>query len=128
MIKDIIIDGTPNTPTVRLISTEGKIELIGRSIPENPYDFYKPVKKWLDEYSLSPSKLTVVNVKLEYFNTSSSKLLLTFFKTLEEMNSNGTKIEINWYFEENDEDMQEAGEDYNAIIKIPFNIIQVNSF
>lgn len=128
MVKDIIIDGTPNTPTVRLISTEGIIELIGRSIPENPYNFYSPVKKWLDEYSLSPNKLTIVNVKLEYFNTSSSKLLLTFFKTLEDMNNNGSKIEINWYFEENDEDMQEAGEDYNAIIKIPFNIIKVTSF
>lgn len=128
MVKDIIIEGTPNTPTVRLISTQGIIELIGRSIPENPYDFHSPVKKWLDEYSLSPKKLTIVNVKLEYFNTSSSKLLLTFFKTLEDMNNNGSKIEINWYFEENDEDMQEAGEDYNAIIKIPFNIIKVTSF
>jgi hypothetical protein len=32
---------------------------------------------------------------------------------------------VNWYFEEDDEDMEEAGEDYQAIIDLPFKMIEV---
>ena len=32
---------------------------------------------------------------------------------------------INWHFEEDDEDMEEAGEDYQAIIQVPFNMVEV---
>jgi hypothetical protein len=64
-----------------------------------------------------------VNIKLEYFNTSSSKCILDVFKKLETVG--GTNMTINWYYEEDDEDMLEAGEDYQAIINIPFKMIEV---
>jgi hypothetical protein len=66
----------------------------------------------------------VVNVQLEYFNTSSSKCILDVFKKLESINGR-TSITINWHFEEDDEDMLEAGEDYQAIINIPFKMIEM---
>ncbi|HAW19252.1 MAG TPA: nuclear pore complex subunit, partial [Flavobacteriales bacterium] len=67
---------------------------------------------------------TVVNIQLEYFNTSSSKCILDVFKKLESVNGK-TTITINWHYEEDDEDMLEAGEDYQAIINIPFKMIEM---
>ena len=64
-----------------------------------------------------------MNIQLEYFNTSSSKCILDDFKKLETLS--GTSITINWYYEEDDEDMLEAGEDYQALVDIPFKMIEV---
>ena len=58
-------------------------------------------------------------------NTSSSKCILDLFKQLEKLNGGNTEVKVNWYFEEDDEDMEEAGEDYQAIIDLPFKMIEV---
>jgi hypothetical protein len=104
------------------------MELKGRSIPENSIEFYKPVVDALEDYSKDPNESTKVNIQLEYFNTSSSKCILDLFKKLESIHSSGKEVIINWYYEEDDEDMLEAGEDYEAIIKVPFKMIEVEEY
>ncbi len=124
-MENLILEGSAKTPSVTFQAAEGKLELKGRSIPENSVEFYKPLNDWIDSYGTSPKSHTVVDIKLEYFNTSSSKCILDLFKKLEGINGKGTDVSINWYFEEDDEDMEEAGEDYQAIISLPFKIIEV---
>ena len=119
------IEGTPKTPTISLNSDTGTIEIKGRSIPENSIEFYKPIVDWLDEYAKGPKEKTVVSIQLEYFNTSSSKCILDVFKKLEGIKKGKNDVVINWYYEEDDEDMLEAGEDYESIIKIPFKMIEI---
>ena len=121
----IKIEGTPKTPTVVMNHETGVIEIKGRSIPENSIEFYKPIVDWLDEYANGPAAKTIVNMQLEYFNTSSSKCILDVFKKLEVLKKNQNDVVINWYYEEDDEDMLEAGEDYESIIKVPFKMIQI---
>lgn len=121
----IKIEGTPKTPTVVMNHETGVIEIKGRSIPENSIEFYKPIVDWLDEYAKGPAAKTIVNMQLEYFNTSSSKCILDVFKKLEVLKKNQNDVVINWYYEEDDEDMLEAGEDYESIIKVPFKMIQI---
>ncbi len=121
----INIEGTPKTPTVTMNPETGVVEIKGRSIPENSIEFYKPVVDWLEEYASTPQSKTVVNVQLEYFNTSSSKCILDVFKKLEVLKKDQNDVVINWYYEEDDEDMLEAGEDYESIIKVPFKMIQI---
>jgi hypothetical protein len=120
------IDGTPKTPTISFDLASGVLEIKGRSIPENSIEFYKPLVDALDKYAGSPKSATNVNIQLEYFNTSSSKCILDVFKKLENINKNGSAVVINWHYEEDDEDMLEAGEDYQAIINVPFKMVQVS--
>ena len=124
-MEPIIIDGTAKTPTVKFDASTGVMEIKGRSIPENSIEFYKPMVDWLDEYLNSSVEKTMVNVQLEYFNTSSSKCILDVFKKLEAINKGGSEVLINWYYEEDDEDMLEAGEDYESIIRVPFKMIEI---
>lgn len=121
-MEDIRIEGTPKTPTVNFIASEGLLEIKGRSIPENSIEFYKPLIEWIEGYAGGAAGPTNVNIQLEYFNTSSSKCILDVFKKLEAIKSD---IIVNWYYEEDDEDMLEAGEDYEAIINIPFKMIEI---
>ena len=95
----------------------------GRSIPENSIEFYKPLIEWISNYSENPKENTLVNIQLEYFNTSSSKCILDVFKKLESISD--SSVSVKWYYEEDDEDMLEAGEDYEAIIDLSFEMIEV---
>jgi hypothetical protein len=124
-MEELNIEGTPKTPEIRFDFSSGEILIKGRSIPENSIEFYKPLVDSLENYAESPKENTIVNIQLEYFNTSSSKCILDVFKKLEKINTNSNKVVINWYYEEDDEDMLEAGEDYEAIINIPFKMIEV---
>ncbi len=120
------IKGSNKTPYIRFDPNTGVLEMRGRSIPENAVEFYKPLVDWLTEYAKNPKDKTEVNIQLEYFNTSSSKCILDVFKKLEEINKKeGKEVVINWYYEEDDEDMLEAGEDYQSILKIPFRMIEM---
>ena len=124
-MENLNLEGSAKTPTVKFNSGDGTLELRGRSIPENSIEFYKPLNDWIDNYSESPKTETTVDIKLEYFNTSSSKCILDLFKQLEKLNQQETQVKVKWYFEEDDEDMAEAGEDYQAIIDLPFEMIEV---
>jgi hypothetical protein len=121
-MENIILQPTPKTPSVKLDAQSGMVEIKGRSIPENSLEFYKPLIEWVEKYAADSQNETNVHIQLEYFNTSSSKCLLDFFKRLETINN---KVVINWYYEQDDEDMLEAGEDYEAIINVPFKMIEV---
>ena len=121
----IKIEGTPKTPSVNFEESAGILALRGRSIPENSIEFYKPLIDWIDRYSRTAQQATVLRVQLEYFNTSSSKCILDLFKKLEQVRSAGNDVSVLWHYEAEDEDMLEAGEDYQAIINIPFKMIQI---
>ena len=120
-MDDISLVASTKTPSVKF-SVNGHLELRGRSIPENSLDFYKPLLEWVDSYIHNAQPETIIHVQLEYFNTSSSKCLLDLFRRLENVNS---KVAIHWYYEQDDEDMLEAGEDYEAIVNVPFKMIEV---
>lgn len=127
-MNDIKIEGTPKTPSVSFSAEEGILELSGRSIPENSIDFYNQLLTWIDDYGSSPKSMTEMNMKLEYFNTSSSKCILDVFKKLENIKKGGNEVIVNWFYESDDEDMLEAGEDYEQIIDIPFSMKEVEEF
>ncbi len=124
-MENLTLEGSAKTPTISFDASSGKLELRGRSIPENSVEFYKPLNEWIESYGTAPASATSVDVKLEYFNTSSSKCILDLFKKLEAISGDKTTVTVNWHFEVDDEDMEEAGQDYKAIIGLPFNIIEV---
>ena len=122
-VNTFALEQSPKTPSVNFDSTSGNFEIKGKSIPENSVQFYQPIYAWLDAYVENPAQKTTLKIQLDYFNTSSSKCIADLFKKLELISKNGKgEVGVTWLHDENDEDMQEAGEDYQSIIKIPFSI------
>jgi hypothetical protein len=119
-METIKILGTDDTPTVILDAENDIFEISGRSLPEDVTAFYDPILNWLDEYAASPNAKTFFTFKLVYFNTASSKLLLDILMKLEEMHEDKKEVLVKWYYPEDDEDMQEAGEEYADIVDVPF--------
>ncbi len=104
---------------------EGILELKGRSSPENAIQYYQGLLTNLEEFADSDNDIFVANFAFEYFNTSSSKCLFDVFKRLNRMQDNGIQVTINWFYEEDDEDMMEAGEDYSDLLDLDFNFIEI---
>ncbi|HNR85445.1 MAG TPA: DUF1987 domain-containing protein [Taishania sp.] len=124
-IDKYCVIGTPKTPEIDFNRESGVMLFKGRSIPENSLDFFQPIYDWIDKYGDHPQPNTVVQIKLEYFNTSSSKCILDMLRKFETINNGKSKVRVEWYFETDDEDMEEAGEDYQAIVELPFKMIEV---
>jgi len=112
----IFLEGTEDTPKILLDQKNGIFEISGRSLPEDSAEFYKPVLEWLEKYKQNPNAQTNWVFKLEYFNTASSKLILDILSKLESI----PNITVSWYFHEDDEDMEEAGEEFSELVEVPF--------
>jgi len=120
-------EGSLTTPDVLFDPNTGLIELRGKSIPENSFEFYEPLYDWLSEYSSDPQPETNVNLSMEYFNTSSSKEFMKFFRKLEALHKSGlTNVKIKWYHETDDEEMMEMGESLDREVEIPVEIVAID--
>jgi len=125
-MNSLVMEGTAKTPSILFSADSGTLEIKGRSIPENSFEFYQPVYEWLDSYALKPSAVTSATIQLEYFNTSSSKCLLDIFRKLESLHkSERSEVNVVWMYEEDDEDMMEAGDDYRTIVLLPFELKKI---
>lgn len=125
-MKDLYFpqDEENQTPFVDF-KLSGELRIEGRSFPEDPLSFYEPIIDWLKEIKSQAVPKIVLTVKLEYFNTSTSKLVLYIFKILEDMHNDGiTDASIVWLCNKHDEDMVESGIDYKSLIDIPFELVE----
>jgi hypothetical protein len=123
-MKELIIARSANTPGITFNPETGVMKIEGRSIPENPGDFFDPLIDWLEDYFSNPVELTRFELNLEYVNSGSSKYLLGIFRILKKKHDEGKNCSINWYYEEDDEAIYSLGEHYKNTIKIPFNLIE----
>lgn len=109
-------------PVVNFEVNTGRCSISGYSSPENPLVFYTALTKWLDDY-FKQKPTIVFDFKLEYFNTASSKGILGVIQKLKEYQLTGGQVKANWYYEEDDLDMYEEGEDYVKDTELELNFI-----
>ena len=107
---------TQKTPEIKCDATTGLIKISGNCVPEDAVDFFTPVKNWLTLHSESPTKVTKIDVELHYFNTSTSRVLLNLFRLAKTHEDKGKLVNVDWYYEDGDEDIKEAGEDFQTIL------------
>lgn len=116
----LIIDCTPQTPSINFDDASGFMEIKGRSIPDQPDEFWLPILNWFESYMLNPRDKTTVVIDLEYFNISSSKRILFLLYKLNELVESKKDVHVEWLYRESDEDMYEVGQDYAYMVKVPF--------
>lgn len=115
-MDNLHIEQTLSTPSIISDFEKGILEIKGESYPENINTFYNPLMCYIKEYLQKPQKKTTVILELTYFNSISSKLLYSFFDLLEEA-SNQLSIDVIWRYDEENESIAEAGEDFAEDLK-----------
>ncbi len=133
-MKPLKISGTDNTPQVDLDLDTGNYVIQGESRPENVAEFYKPVKEWIENwggqlyYRVQQFKREEnhrVKFRFEYFNSSSAKYIMDLILKINEINTSSEKInvEIDWVYDEMDEDIEQAGREFEELTSVKFNFI-----
>jgi hypothetical protein len=108
-----------------IIMEPGRIFIMGRSIPENPGDFYRHVQTWITDYSKKFRGSTRITLGFEYINTASMKWIYTILRELSQVREIADKASIKWYYEEGDEDMKELGLILRSLVVSPFSMVEV---
>ena len=126
-MEKVYIPESDTTPGFMIKPEEGKIILWGQACPEDAYDFYEPIIDKLKEYfSTTPQKIDFI-FNISYYNTATSKIIVSILQMLEELRRNGANIKIIWYYDPYDEDMMIAGEDFSEIVDVPFELKPLNN-
>lgn len=122
-MENLTIQATAISPMINFVAGKGLFEIKGRSVPENAMKFYDPLLEWTKAYVKNPLSETLLELHIEYFNTSSSKCLLQIFKQLEAIHGKSTQVRMIWFYSE--DDMLEVGEDYQMLLKIPIELREI---
>ena len=126
-METIRIDATLRSPFVLLDAEKGIIEISGRSILSDSELFYKPIVEWIVEYLKLPHQKTTLICKLEYYNNSVSKILYSLIRKIDSSICPQNKLEIQWFYPKDDDDMKEKAEDITRAIKnATVKIIELN--
>lgn len=112
-----------DTPKIDFNAKTGILLIEGKSFPPDVTNYFGDILSWIDQYILKPADNTVMTLKLDYFNTASSKIIMDILYKMEELYSKGNKVLIEWYYPDDDEDMMETGKEYEELIKVPFKQI-----
>lgn len=125
-MQQLLIQSTKYTPAIVSSLDNYSISIEGKSYPENTFEFYEPVESYINDFLefFKDQKITI-NFDIQYFNSSSSKIFFNIFDILEEAAENNQTIIVNWYYDEDNETIQEAGEDFAEDFKaLTFNVTQ----
>ncbi len=125
-ITPLIIEQTTKTPKIIFDPGNKLFEISGRSLPENVVKTYEPVLQWIEQNMGKIQDGIVFSFKVDYLNSASAKMISLILTKLEEFYKSGINIEIKWYYNIDDDDIQSEGEIYAKLKNIPIKLIGID--
>jgi len=120
------IEGTKDTPEIVIDEANSEVKITGPSYPENAFSIYTVVLDWITESEKDDLKQIKFEFYYSYINSSSKKVVYEILLQLESMGKAGTEISIVWYYDKYDEDMFELGQEFDELVKVPFQLVGKN--
>ncbi|MFZ2017609.1 MAG: DUF1987 domain-containing protein [Methyloceanibacter sp.] len=109
----IDIAATIRTPAVTFDFAQHHLKIKGESYPEDVTEFYGPVFIALDNYLSKLGKGSCrFDFELIYLNSSSAKAVMMLMDKLEAAAKKGASVDVYWYYDKEDDTMQELGEEF----------------
>jgi hypothetical protein len=121
-MKKISIEARDNTPAVILDKENGKMEIRGYSFPDEAFEFYNEIVSWFKDYEKDPNATTSMVFDFKYVNSTSAKYINDILKKLDAINASGKPVSIEWFFDEDDEDIQQLGNTLKEFHKATFAV------
>ena len=121
-MENLILEPSSYTPGVNF-NANGTLQLFGTSTPEDSFHFFQPLMEWVDLYKKNPATSTTFIFKMEYFNTSSTAFILRMIKAVGQLRLEGKKTNIQWFYQEDDDDLVEAGRDFGILAKTNIELV-----
>ena len=117
-------EGTKTSPYVMIDEANSYIKLQGKSYLEDIFSFFKDINDWLEKYFLSGSAKLTFDCEMEYFNSSTTKMIFNMLRTMDKAAENGAKVTVNWIADEDDDMIIECGEEFAEDLEhLTFNMV-----
>jgi hypothetical protein len=115
---------TKNAPYVLIDEEKGYMRIEGESFLEDVFSFFKDVNEWLAKYLSSSNGGLTFDCEMEYFNSSTTKVLYNILRSMDKHAVNGRNMTANWIANGKDDIVVECGEDFKEEMKnLEFNMI-----
>ena len=129
-MQKLHIQQTQNTPEIKFSPEENVFLIRGTSAPEDVRALYYPVIEWtrifVDDviggvYKKYNKKTSLdFHIDLAYFNSSSAKFFYDILSELKRIPLDTCPVIVNWYHDEEDIDMKDAGNDIATLVEMEF--------
>ncbi len=117
------LPGDDKHPEVAFNGTSGRMRIMGRCIPENAQEFFDPLLSWIDALAGHPPSSLLLEIHLEYFNSSSVSPVASMVRKVNALREQGVEVVINWCYDEDDEDMMDSGTDIMDTFGVYMNLV-----
>jgi len=111
-----------STPYILIDEEKSYMRFEGRSFHENVVEFYGEVNNWLDAYLEKDFGVFTFDFEMNYFNSSTSKLLHNMLTKMDNCAAGNKKVIVNWITTEDNDIIIECGEDFQE----DFNNLEFN--
>lgn len=122
-MDSLYIEKTKNTPNVNIDLSGGSFEIKGPSYSEDVTNIYDPILTWIDNNMSELDQELVCELYFDVLNSVSHKKIFQILIKLNVFFQNGKKIRVKWFYDEDDEDILEMGEDIKELIELPFELL-----
>jgi len=115
---------TKTSPYVLIDEEKGYMRFEGESYLEDIFEFFSEINDWLEEYMSSDFSELTFDCAMEYFNSSTTKVLYNMLRYMDS-HAEDKKVIVNWIVaDEDDEMLIECGEDYEEEMdNLEFNLV-----
>ncbi|MGB0368782.1 MAG: DUF1987 domain-containing protein [Flavobacteriales bacterium] len=125
MVDSLKLEATEDTPEIDFNTSTGVFKISGRSLPEDALEFFKPVEAWLESYVEDCLDETTVEMRVDYFNSASTRYIFNILMAFEDIVDAGKQAKIIWYHKSNDEMIQAKGEELSDLLEVPFEMVSI---
>ena len=115
---------TKTTPYVLIDEEKGYMRFEGESYFEDVLGFFKEVNEWVEKHLSSDFEKFTFDCAMEYFNSSTTKMLYNLIHMMDEHSVNGKTVTVNWIVNDEDDMLIECGEDFkDEMENLEFNLV-----
>ena len=122
-MTDLTIAATQSTPGIRTDTSAGLLAMVGDSYPENSFELFGPVIRWVEHFLDSESAPLRLELRLLYLNTSSIRAMMDIFDLLEDAHRRSRAVGVVWYYDYRNERVRELAEEFAEDCSFPFEIL-----
>ena len=132
-MQNLVIKQGNRTPEIRFSPDENVFYIRGTSSPEDVRKLYYPVLEWINKFNeeILKNEFKTFNegnpirfqFDLEYFNSSSAKFFFDMMIEFKKLRPAGVPVIVEWYYEQEDPEMKEAGNDFSQLVEMEFTFI-----
>jgi len=126
-MESIYIKKTKKAPLINLNLEDNIFQIKGPSFSEDIIEIYTPVIEWIESELPKLEKELACEFYFTVLNSASHKKIFQILIKLNSLLDEGKKIRVKWYYDEDDEDIMEMGEDLIELINIPFELISIDN-